>query len=182
MAKIHEVGEEGEIRPFIWQDTFEIQPTTEHDRIAIGARDDQVSLLRKLMACLPSELQVLYMLKVPRGGTKEGRYESPVVNHAAVESFLNTFGAALEGDGRHELWIGATEGDGLLVYDRHDIVYGYGPLDRFREIVTAAGFTESKVDVDVWHRHYYNAEFDDDTIRLLGHWDWRVCPLEPEDL
>ena len=70
----------------------------------------------------------------------------------------------------------------MLVYDRHNLIYGYGPLDEFVTIFSGIGLKEtSSVQVPDPHVHHYNEDFDKDEHTLLVHWAWVRTPLRDSD-
>lgn len=114
------------------------QPCGDGHRLVIGPSIDHVDLLIELAG----ELQgnpwfVLYVLLVPRRGNREpGRYQSePFTEFASLASFLQSFRAFFEGDGRHHIWVGSASNDGTLVYDQHNVIFAYGPLAKFKEVL-----------------------------------------------
>ncbi len=126
---------------------------------------------------------VLYMLVVPRDETPPGRFQSPeLLSREQCLSFLHDFREFLEQDGRHNLWVAAADQSSLIVYDRHNVLYAYGPLAKFEEILRGNGFTENKeVRFPSPHTHHYHAVFDGQGTQLLTYWDWKVSPLRPSD-
>lgn len=51
-----------------------------------------------------------------------------------MEGFLREFRAYFESDGRHHIWVSSLQASALqasatLVYDQHDVIYAYGPLE-----------------------------------------------------
>jgi hypothetical protein len=87
----------------------------------------------------------------------------------------------LENDGRHHFWIMAQPDYHSIIYDNHDILYAYGPLDEYRKILTSQGFSEGVFQFPAPHHHCYNVEFDQEEARILGYWDWEHFPLQPRD-
>ena len=70
----------------------------------------------------------------------------------------------------------------MLVYDRHNVIYAYGPLERFIAALESEGLTESKeVRFPVPHAHHYHAEFDVDERSVLKNEEWTLSPLHPGD-
>ena len=126
---------------------------------------------------------LLYVLAIPRGGGEAGRYQNNYSFTAQqVREFLSSFTAFLEGDARHSLWIRSSD-QGMLVHDRHNVIYAYGPLGRFVEVLDAAGLAESEeVRFPSPHVHHYHAEFDLDENRLLRNKEWwTLSPLQDAD-
>jgi hypothetical protein len=160
------------------------QPCGDAFRLVIGPSRDQVGL----MVELASQLQgnpwfVLYVLLVPRKGNRvPGRYQSePFESHAAFTAFLNSFRSFLEGDGRHHVWIGSAANDGLLVYDQHNVIFAYGPLDGYKSVLLSHGFRECEFWFPCPHSHAYMPENDAEEERLIAEIEWRRFPLQPGD-
>ena len=79
---------------------------------------------------MPEPFFVLYVLVVSRKEENEtARYQSGEVSRAEVQAFLERFEDYLENDGRHHIWIHSPESSATLVYDNHDVIYCYGPLE-----------------------------------------------------
>jgi hypothetical protein len=139
--------ESDEFIPHEYGDEYFEQPCGDRHRLVVGPSGDHVDLLIELAGELQgSPWFVLYVLLVPRQGNRQqGRYQSePFESMAALASFLQSFRAFFEGDGRHHVWVGSGANDGLLVYDQHNVIFAYGPLDRFKAVLHARGFRESE--------------------------------------
>ena len=98
-----------------------------------------------------------------------------------MESFLLEFKEYFESDGRHHLWVKSLPEWSTLVYDQHNVIYAYGRLQEFTEILKDNGFQKGSVSFPVPHSHNYNPENDDAEERLLQHWAWLESPLLPDD-
>jgi hypothetical protein len=81
-----------------------------------------VELIHKLTNQLTEPFLLLYVLVVPRGKSEPVRYQSEPVNTEELDRFLHRYQDFLEGDARHNLWIRSSD-DGMLVFDRHNIIY-----------------------------------------------------------
>lgn len=153
-------------------------------RLEIAPSEGHVRLLLALSQCFSGPyFAILYELEVPRNRGEPGRYQSPWVLRDDVRRFFSEFANLFEGDGRANVWLAALPEDGPLegqiVYDRHELIYAYGPLERFAETLTANGLRESEpVVLRFPHQHHYNAEFDDIVEALLNYWDWSFFPLQ----
>lgn len=141
-----------------------------------------MSLLSKLATCLPEPYRVLYVLVVPRSSVHDAaRYEAPdELSREELSDFLTEFAEYLEFDGRHHLWI-ASPDHGTIVYDRHNILYGYGPLDCFTKVALSERLVRGKVNVPGPHWHAYHPEYDRLQNRLLRRWNWVQNPLRSVD-
>ena len=151
-------------------------------RIVLGPAAAHVNLLSELANCLPEPFYLLYVLVVPRSDVyKAARYEAPdELSRQQVADFLFEFKEYLEFDGRHHLWI-ANPDHGTIVYDRHNILYGYGPLDCYAKAALSQGLQPGKVEVPGPHWHAYHHEYDGAQDRLLSKWDWLEKPLRSMD-
>jgi len=70
----------------------------------------------------------------------------------------------------------------MLVYDRHNVIYAYGPVERFIATLELEGLTESKeVRFPNPHAHNYHAEFDSHETAILKNEQWTLSPLRPGD-
>lgn len=160
------------------------QPCGPSTRLVIGASRDHVDLLIELATQLQGlPWFVLYVLLVPRKGNREsGRYQSPPFDtHAELSAFLAAFRSFFEGDGRHHVWVGSAANDGLLVYDQHNVIFAYGPLDSFRAILDSHGFREHPFWFPAPHTHPYAPENDAEEERLMTEAEWQWSPLQPGD-
>ena len=77
---------------------------------------------------------VLYVLHVSRAGNEPARYESPAITPNQITEFVWTFREFVRQDARHDLLIGSTDGKGLLVLDRHGLLYAYGALEPYTHV------------------------------------------------
>lgn len=89
------------------------------------------------------------------------------------------FGAFLEQDGRHHVWLASPEN--MLVYDRHQCIYAYGDLDAYERVLRARGFRPGQAELPVPHTHHYHAQFDDAEDEVMAYWAWRHSPLRDGD-
>ena len=80
-------------------------------------------------------------------------YDVPIENGAIRASAFEQISAA---DGDH----------GLLVYDQHNVIFAYGPLDDFKLILESRGFHEAEFWFPAPHAHSYLPENDDEEERL----------------
>ncbi len=151
-------------------------------RLIIAAAGGHVALVQNLVSCLQEPLRLLYVLVVPRGdAVLPGRYEAPTeLSHAEVFAFFAEFAPFLEHDGRHHLWVGSP-GHGTVVYDRHNLIYAYGPLDCFEHHTAQMRRQPDRPDVPVPHWHAYHPEFDGAEDRLLRRFAWVRSELRQSD-
>lgn len=76
----------------------------------------------------------------------------------------------------------STDSSSILVYDNHNVIYAYGPLDAFERILLAQGLARAEnVAFPVPHMHRYNVEFDEQAKSLLSYWNWIHFPLQESD-
>lgn len=152
-------------------------------RLVIASSGDQINLLTALLNAIRDPFWVVYVLVVPRGRGEQGRYQSAgTQSKSAVEAFLKQFSSFLEKDGRHNLWIASESGSEMLVYDRHNVIYAYGPLGTFKLILAEIGLKEvPSVRLPSPHSHHYHQSLDTEEDRLLRYWSWSRTPLKQSD-
>ena len=175
---------DGEHVPHQYGDLFFEQPCGPSTRLVIGPSKDHIELLTELTTELKDHPWfVLYVLLVPRLGNRpSGRYQSdPFETHAELSSFLASFKSFFEGDGRHHVWVGSSANDGMLVYDQHNVIFGYGPLNRFKTILKLRGFRQGDFWFPAPHSHSYAPENDVEEERLMSEREWQYFSLQPGD-
>lgn len=114
-------------------------------------------------------------MKVRKAATKV-----PEAGRGDLDAFLTRYAAFLVGDARHDLWLRSALSDGMIVWDRHNDIYVYGPSP-IGERLTELGFREGELEPLGPHRHHYCAEFDGDARDLLNAFQWARTGLRPED-
>lgn len=80
-----------------------------------------------------------------------------------------------------DLWVHSSLSGGALVWDRHDRLFGYGPVDRLSDKLTSLGFIEGHPEIPVPHQHYYRAELDSLAKGVMAAFEWSYATLRPED-
>lgn len=169
-------------REFVYPDVWENEPLPHGSRMRIGLRAGEVETLLDLCSALPGPFGMLYVLLVSRLDREEGRYQSPhPLEHGELATLLRKYRDFIERDGRHHVWVSDVSNAGQLIFDRHNLIYAYGPLDRFRTRLEARGVTEGQIRIPSPHGHEYHVEFDSEEERLLAHWEWLHFPLQPGD-
>ena len=165
---------------FVHQRSYILEKTTGPDRLRVGIPAQSDEPVRLLLAMMPEPFVLVYVLHTPRGAER-GRYESPGLNRAQVEAFLHEFHAYLTEDARHDLWILSPAAHITLVWDRHDILFAYGPLTSFISSLEDAGYLPDAPSIPIPHAHLYHAEFDRQQYALLETFDWYRTALRPSD-
>lgn len=166
-----------------YPNVFAFEQTSGAGRLVIAPSANHVSILIDLLQFMSEPLGILYVLVVPRGGSEPGRYEStsPVSKQQAVE-LLKRFTNYLESDGRHGIWVASMSSGDLLVYDRHNVIYAYGRLPEYENVLAGCGLTKvESVRFPSPHAHRYHAVFDQDERNLVRYWDWKRSPLRDSD-
>jgi len=169
--------------PFDYGNVYWREETTGGERLLIGPSANQVEMLLTLAATWPNyQFGILYVLLVSHTGAELGRYQSPwIESYDELREFMEGFAEFFENDGRHHVWIGSATGDGTLVYDQHDLIFAYGDLDRYEQVLHAQGFVRRKFWFPAPHIHQFLSENVGEEERLLKYFEWQVTPLRPED-
>jgi len=196
MPELYKVGRlpeggapQNEGLPFTQSDAFKLAASSDgSSRLIVSTAGSHVELLRALLNPRDGPFALLYVLRVPRTkGTLAGRYQSPLdLTYRDIETFLTRFREFFERDARHALWIKAFGGSAVqLVYDEHDLIYVYGPLEQYRTELIERAFPESDFEApqDVTHIHHYHEHFDGDERCVLDDvpWTWRCSELQAVD-
>lgn len=124
---------------------------------------------------------LLYVLHTPRGEGEAGRYQSEPIDWAEFQHFVSDFGSLLSSDGRFDLWLHSPADQATVVWDRHDLIHAYGPIDAMAEALRELGFEDGQPAIPVPHEHHYRAECDAMAGALLASREWRYSPLREED-
>jgi hypothetical protein len=159
------------------------EPADERERLRIGGGIGTIELLKALAAPLREPLFLLVVMRVPHE-VEAGRWESIALTHPELERFTDRYGELFEDDARAQLWVGEIDGVGMLVLDEHDLIYAYGPLHRFEQVLRERGYAHGDPRVPDPHEHHYNRQFDTLERDLRRLWAWnRILPLDavPED-
>lgn len=166
-----------------YEDVWAVEETTGGSRLVISCLQEQTNVFAALLKAMVGPFWVLYVLVVSRGRGEQGRYQSAEPQSAsAVDTFVKQFSTLFEKDGRHNLWVASESGSGMLIYDRHNVMYAYGPLAAFKLILAERGLTEvPTVRVPSPHVHHYHQELDTEEDRLLSYWAWHRTPSKESD-
>jgi hypothetical protein len=152
--------QDGKWLPHDFGKAYSHERTSTQPRLRIAAPFDGTALLRELTLALAEPFLLLYVLVVPRGRSEPGRYQSGELSRAELDALFERFGQFLDSDGRHNVWVRSSD-DGMLVYDRHNLIYAYGPLERFESVLRKHGCTITPaLPLDFPHQHSYHQEFD----------------------
>ena len=150
-------------------------------RLIVGVPSGDTLVIRSLIDVLEPPYHALYVLHTPRGEGEAGRYQSPELDRSMVASFLNRFSDYLAGDGRFDLWVYSLPQQATLAWDRHNLLYAYGPVPKFISALSALGFVQGNVGAAFEHMHYYRKELDKDAADMLNYFSWVRTPLKPID-
>lgn len=150
-------------------------------RLVVGVPDGDSSIFAKLVDCLEPPCFLLYILHTPRGEGEPGRYQSPSINFDELHSFLDRFSDFFVADARYDLWAYSPSEKATVVWDRHNLIYAYGPIEQFCSTLKSLGFDSGTPGISFPHQHHYREEFDFDAKELLSTFEWSYTPLRPED-
>jgi hypothetical protein len=159
--------------PVIYPGVYWREQTSGPERLVLAPALSRIDLMRALSRAVDQDAYVLYVLRVPRRGHRQGRYQSPgVLDQQSRDEFLYEFGEYLDRDGRHQLWIGTPENSALIVWDEHQWIYCYGDLDAFERVARQAHLAPGRAEIPVPHSHCYHNLFDDTEDEMIGRYDW----------
>jgi hypothetical protein len=160
---------------------FSITAAGSTTRLVSVAPDGNVVPFERLVLSLDPPYFLLYILHTPRGEGQAGRYQSPELTTEEVRAFLVKFAKYLSADARFDLWAHSPAAQATVVWDRHNQLFGYGPLEKFAAQLRELGFSEGTPEVPSPHQHHYRKECDPYATALLSELEWIYSPLRPED-
>lgn len=150
--------------------------------LKVSASKKQVELLAELIKDLVPPFYVLYVLVVSRTGKELGRYQSPIFeSETELLEFLTKFKSFFETDGRHHIWIGTVENNGLLVYDQHNVIFAYGDNEKYIKRLIENEYAEKSFSFPAPHVHSFHEENDKFEIEMFHQFDWQFFPLKEND-
>jgi len=121
-------------------------------------------------------------LVVPRGEGNPGRYE---VNTPSLQLSCSSFSRLinfLEHDASRISGFVQLRAKGLLVYDRHNVIYAYGPLENFIEVYERAiSISQEEVRFPSASCPLLPRRIRSDAKRILNEEEWVISPLRASD-
>ncbi len=150
-------------------------------RLTASVPGSDPGVIEQMIGCLNPPYSLLYVLHTPRGEADAGRYQSPELSFAEVRQFLGKFRSFLSSDGRFDLWAHSPVEAATIVWDRHDLLFAYGPVDRYATKLVEMGFSEGEPRIPAPHEHCYHSEVDDLARELIAYFDWSYSPLHASD-
>ncbi|WP_288380590.1 hypothetical protein [uncultured Massilia sp.] len=151
------------------------------ERLVATAPGGDPNVLLSLVEAVGGPYALLYVLHTPRGEGEAGRYQSPELELADVRAFLERHAGFLRADARFDLWAHSFSENATVVWDRHNLIHAYGPLERFEAVLHAQGFGHGLPSMAFAHQHHYRADCDGEAAAVLRDFDWQYSPLRPED-
>lgn len=179
IARCHEGREE----PYSHPAEFRISDTPfGMPRITATVPFGEVSVIQSLIRDLDEPIFLLYVLHTTRGEGPVGRYLSGELTREATGRFLKRFAVYFRADARFDLWLHFAHNQATVVWDRHNLLYLYGPIVQFEHQLVGLGFQAGNPNLDFAHAHHYRPEFDAEAHELMEYFDWRFSDLRPEDI
>jgi hypothetical protein len=166
----------------VYSNTWAIEETNPR-RLLIGPAEGHIDILLALAELWKENYFLLYVLLNPQNTNyRPGRYQSPApLSFTQISEFCQTFREYLETDGRHHLWVGSTVGAGTLIYDHHNVIFAYGHLDVYMEVLARHGLSEGAVTIPETHSHHYHPCNNAKEDEMSKYWSWKYCPLQGVD-
>jgi hypothetical protein len=150
-------------------------------RIVAGVPQGDTEIFERLVSSLEPPYLLLYILHTPRGEGVSGRYQSPPLSVGQLHSFISKFKPFLSGDARFDIWAHSPSEHATVVWDRHNMLYAYGPTENFSKVLRSLGFDGGEPEIPAPHTHHYRKELDGYARELLTIFDWSWSPLRDED-
>jgi len=170
-------------QPFEYGNVFTREVVRGVERLRIALDNGHRGFIQTVASRLTGPFQLQYVLHTSRTDAQLGRYESPELNAEAVHGFLDRIGGFLSDDGRHDLWVRSHGDDATIVWDRHNLIFAYGPLDVFESALLKRGVRPSAPpSIPDPHVHHYHSELDGEEQAVMRAFDWNLKPLRESDV
>jgi hypothetical protein len=172
-----------EDKEYKYRNEYAIQKTKGPERLIISTCESYIDLAYDLIENIADKFGILYVLTVSRIDNRPGRYQlADMVNKKELEMFCTKYSKYLESDGRHHLWIASTYSNDLIVYDHHNVLYAYGDIEQYIEILEHKNFQKvNEILFPCPHTHNYNRENDITENEIISSNKWMYFPLEKSD-
>ena len=169
--------------PHDYGNVFYRDAAPSYERLVIGPSRDHVDMMLALAQAWSQEcFYVLYVLLTPHAVAKPGRYQSPLFNsHDDLSGFFLRHKSFLESDGRHHVWVSSPKGKERLIYDQHNVIFGYGNLLDYEMFLSSKDFSVEEFWFPSPHGHGYPSENDKHESALMNHFPWIYSPLHEDD-
>lgn len=161
--------------------TYRHEAAGGRERIAVAPRGLAVHLLLSLAAELSSPVLILWVLRTPRSSAKPGRYQSPPLPLAEATELVAAYSAFFENDARSDLWLHSRAPEATIVLEEHGLIYAYGPIAQFADVLVRAGLREGDYKIPSPHAHNYHACYDSAEAAFAECLPWSISGLQPED-
>jgi hypothetical protein len=183
MIKFGKIVSEGEDNSYDYGNVYFREKLSVGERLTIGPSSNHVNLMLSLAKTLPiQQFVILYVSLLSHTGKESGRYQSPFLeSFSELEQFFLKFKQFFETDGRHHVWIGSPANNGTMVYDQHNVIFAYGDLNVYKELLDTNGFVNREFRFPAPHSHHYHTEnikYEED---LFNYFAWIYSPLQSED-
>lgn len=168
-------GPEAHQHPHRWRK----EPAGHVQRLVVAPNSGCLDLFLDLASCVNPPYSVLYVLSVPRV-SDPGRYRmEQSMDMEALRAFVQPYREFLEGDARHHLWICSHDSSATLVYDKHDFIYAYGPLECYEQVLARHGLDQGEFELPFPHYHNYFPEFDEAESKIIASHKWSRTGIVP---
>jgi hypothetical protein len=153
----------------------------EANRVIAGVPDGDPEIFVRLLTSLEPPYFLLYVLHTPRGEGRPGRYQSPTIAQRQVREFIGKFKQFLSQDARFDIWGHSPSESATIVWERHNLLYAYGPVEEFVSELRALGLSAGRPSIPTPHAHNYRPELDSHARDLLSEFEWSWSELRAED-
>ena len=79
------------------------------------------------------------------------------------------------------MWIASPDSSDLLVYDQHDVIFGYGNLDAIESALKNRQFRNQEFWFPSPHTHHYNPANVNQEDAVMAYFPWTYFELQNGD-
>lgn len=158
-----------------------VEPLEGARRVLAGIPGGDAIPFLRLVNCLAPPYFVLYVLHTPRCEGEAGRYQIPPLSQQQFWEFVQRFGTYLSSDGRFDIWAHSPAAQATVVWNQHNQLFAYGPIDKYCAELNVLGFTPGEARIPSPHQHHYQPGLDADAREILKFLAWSYSSLQPGD-
>lgn len=157
-------GSPDDLRPFVFEDTYEIESLDGVDRLVIAAKADWTRLMLDLIRPGGSTYSAMYQVQ---SDDQDERIESGILSFEELESLIARFVDFIELLPWHNFWVYNFETARQLVLDEHNLIYAYGDLDHFAQALGDRGFRKASMELPFPHVHPHSGALANKESELI---------------
>jgi hypothetical protein len=162
---------DNELKEYAHPDLYNLEQSGGAERVVIGLSKSHVDAVLELAALFCEPFYIIYVLHTSHNDNEYGRYQSKEISYSQVSTLFTSFKDFFENDSRHDVWLRSPQSNATIVYDRHNLIYLYGFVDKQLESIEGMGLEKKAFSIPFPHIHCYHAEYDIFETKLINDFE-----------